>query len=156
VIAPARLAAYDILCAVDAELATLPDALAAIRVTLHDERDQALAADIAIGVQRWRGALDHLIAGFSKRPLQRLDREVVEVLRLSAYQLLHLTRVPAAAVVDDAVNQHWRRSVGDPSAYGVSAAADDPAVQLVSQKMTNPRPREPIANQPVGLRHLDD
>ena len=59
-------------------------------------------------------------------------------------------------LVDDAVNQHWRRSVGDPSAYGVSAAADDPAVQLVSQKMTNPRPREPIANQPVGLRHLDD
>jgi len=28
----------------------------------------------------------------------------VEILRLSAYQLLHLTRVPAAAVVDDAVD----------------------------------------------------
>ena len=41
---------------------------------------------------------------FAKRPLDRLDPEIVEILRLSAYQLLHLTRVPAAAVVDDAVD----------------------------------------------------
>ena len=70
----------------------------------NDERDRALAAEIATGVQRWRAALDHLIAHFSKRRIDRLDPEIVEILRLSAYQLLHLTRVPAAAVVDDAVD----------------------------------------------------
>src|SRR6185369_4080014 len=43
-------------------------------------------------------------AHFAKRPLGRLDPEVVDILRLSAYQLLHLSRVPASAVVDDAVN----------------------------------------------------
>ena len=33
-----------------------------------------------------------------------MDPEVLAILRLSVYQLLHLDRVPASAVVDDAVN----------------------------------------------------
>ena len=116
-IAPARVAAYEILSAVEAGRADLSDALAATRTTLRDDRDKALAAEIAIGVQRWRAALDHLIAHFARRPIQRLDREVLEILRLSAYQLLHLTRVPAAAVVDDAVDLTGR--VGKRSASGL-------------------------------------
>jgi 16S rRNA (cytosine967-C5)-methyltransferase len=103
-IAPARLAAYDILRAISAGRADLPGAIAYTRDSLADERDRALAAEIATGVQRQRSALDHLIVHFAKRPLERLDLEVVEILRLSAYQLLHLSRVPASAVVDDAVN----------------------------------------------------
>src|SRR5437867_1052591 len=102
-IAPARVAAYHVLVSVSAGRADLPDALAAMRTDLHDERDRALAAEISIGVQRWRASLDHLIVHFSKRPIRRLDPQVLEILRLSTYQLLHLTRVPAAAVVDDAV-----------------------------------------------------
>lgn len=103
-IGPARVAAYDILCAVSAGRADLPTAIAFTRGGLHDDRDRALAAEIAAGVQRWRAALDHLIVHYSKRAIARLDPEVVEILRLSAYQLLYLTRVPAAAVVDDAVD----------------------------------------------------
>ena len=76
----------------------------AARATLDDDRDRALAAEIATGVLRWRAALDHLIAGFSKRAIDRLDPEVAEILRLSTYQLLYHTRVPASAVVDDAVD----------------------------------------------------
>ena len=98
-IAPARIAAYEILCAVSAGNADLPTAIAFARANLQDDRDRALAAEIASGVQRWRAALDHLIVEFAKRPIDRLDPEIVEILRLSAYQLLHLTRVPAAAVV---------------------------------------------------------
>jgi 16S rRNA (cytosine967-C5)-methyltransferase len=156
-IAPARVAAYDVLSAVGAGLADLPDALAATRATLGDARDQALAADIAIGVLRWRAALDHLIGTFTKRPIQRLDREVLEVLRLSTYQLLHLTRVPAAAVVDDAVNLTGR--VGKRSAAGLvnavlrAIARNRPALPLP------PRPSDPddgpgaIAYLSVTLSH---
>ncbi len=115
-IAPARSAAYEILISVSAGSADLPAAIAAARGGLRDDRDRALAAEIASGVQRWRAALDHLIVEFSKRPIERLDPEIVEILRLSAYQLLHLTRVPASAVVDDAVNLAGR--VGKRSASG--------------------------------------
>jgi 16S rRNA (cytosine967-C5)-methyltransferase len=102
-IAPARVAAYEILVAVS-NGRDLASAIASARTGLHDDRDRALALEIATGVQRWRAALDHVIAEFANRRLESLDPQVLEILRLSAYQLLHLTRVPASAVVDDAVN----------------------------------------------------
>jgi 16S rRNA (cytosine967-C5)-methyltransferase len=116
-IAPARIAAYDILMAVSAGNADLPAAIALARGGLRDDRDRALAAEIASGVQRWRAVLDHVVVEFARRPLDRLDPEIVEILRLSAYQLLYLTRVPASAVVDDAVNLAGR--VGKRSASGL-------------------------------------
>jgi 16S rRNA (cytosine967-C5)-methyltransferase len=115
-IAPARAAAYEILRAVSAGRADLPAAIAQVRAGLKDDRDRALASEIATGVQRWRAALDYLIDFFSRRSIDRLDPEVVEILRLSAYQLLHLTRVPASAVVNDAVN--LVRRAGKHSAAG--------------------------------------
>src|SRR5262249_44296569 len=87
-----------------------------MRRFVRDDRDRALAAEIATGVERWRGSLDFLVATYAKRPIERLDPEVVDILRLSTYQLLHLKRVPASAVVDDAVNLTKR--VGKKSAAG--------------------------------------
>jgi 16S rRNA (cytosine967-C5)-methyltransferase len=115
-IAPARLAAYHALIAVEAGQRDLATALEETRGTLEDPRDRALATDIATGVQRWRAAIDHVIASFSRKPLNRLDPEILSVLRLGVYQLLYLTRVPASAVVDDAVKMAGR--AGKRSAAG--------------------------------------
>lgn len=115
-ISPARVAAYDILRRVSDGRSDLPAAVAAVRDGLKDERDRALATDIATGTIRWRAAVDHLIAHYAKRPLSKLDAEVVNILRLSLYQLLHLTRVPASAVVDDAVD--LTKKAGKKSASG--------------------------------------
>ncbi len=103
-IGAARIAAFDVLKSVSAGRADLPTALALARERLTDNRDRALCSEIATGVERQRSAIDHLIATFARRPIERLDSEVLTILRLSAYQLLHLTRVPASAVVDDAVD----------------------------------------------------
>ena len=78
-IAPARVAAYDILCAISAGKADLPAAIAFTRGCLHDERDRALAAEIASGVQRQRAALDYLIVQFSRRTIDRLGGRIVLV-----------------------------------------------------------------------------
>ena len=51
---------------------------------------------------------------FSGRPLERLDPEVLDILRLTLFQLLHLDRVPASAAVNDAVQ--LTRKVGKSSA----------------------------------------
>jgi len=102
-IARARVAAFDVLTAVSAGRVDLPAALAQSRDRLDDDRDRALAAEIATGVERWRALLDHLIEATAARAIDRLDPEILTILRLSVYQLLFLTRVPAAAVVDDAV-----------------------------------------------------
>ena len=102
-IAPARTAAFTALRDVNAGRLDLPAALAFIRPTLQDERDRALAADLVIGTLRWQRQIDYLIEHFAKRPLVKLDVEVLQILRLGVYQLLHLDRVPAAAAVNDAV-----------------------------------------------------
>jgi 16S rRNA (cytosine967-C5)-methyltransferase len=150
-IAPARVAAYEILSGVEAGRADLSDALAATRATLRDERDKALAAEIAIGVQRRRSALDHLIAHFAKRPIQRLDREVLEILRLSVYQLVHLTRVPAAAVVDDAVDLTGR--AGKRSASGLVNAVLRAIARHRHALPLPPRPADPD-DRPRALEYL--
>jgi 16S rRNA (cytosine967-C5)-methyltransferase len=104
VIAQARLAAFEALRAVDRGGVDLPVALTSARARLKDERDRALASELVIGALRWRGELDHVIAAQSHRPVTRLDADVLDILRLATYQLLHLQRVPASAAVDDAVD----------------------------------------------------
>jgi 16S rRNA (cytosine967-C5)-methyltransferase len=150
-IAPARVAAYHILCAISSGSADLPTALAAARSGLADERDRALAAEVTSGVQRWRAALDHLIGQFARRPIDRLDPEIVEVLRLSTYQLLYLTRVPAAAVVDDAVDLTKR--IGKRSASGFVNAV----LRSISRRRASlPLPQRPpnTADHDAALTYL--
>jgi 16S rRNA (cytosine967-C5)-methyltransferase len=149
-IAPARVAALDALQAVSAGRLDLSDAVAGTRRVLRDDRDKGLAAEIAIGVQRWRATLDHLIVHFSKRRLDRLDPAIVEILRLSAYQLLHLTRVPASAVVDDAVNLAGR--AGKRSASGLVNAV---LRALSRSRHTLPLPARPdVPDRELMLDYL--
>ena len=114
-IAPARRAAYESLVAVLTDTVDLATSLERARRRLDDPRDRALATEIATGTERWRATLDHFIRACSGRELDRIDPEILTILRLSLYQLRHLSRVPAAAVVDDAVGlakQAGKRSAG--------------------------------------------
>lgn len=66
-----------------------------------DERDRRLAAEIVYGVLRHRSRLDRAIGKYAD--LKRTPPAVLLALRVAAYQLLFLDRVPAHAAVDDAV-----------------------------------------------------
>jgi len=67
-----------------------------------DERDRALAMQLAYGtVQRVR-TLDHAIERLGRRPVRRLDPPVRAALRLGAYQLAFLD-VPAHAAANESV-----------------------------------------------------
>jgi 16S rRNA (cytosine967-C5)-methyltransferase len=65
--------------------------------------DRGLLTELVYGVTRWQGRLDHVLAQFSDRPLARLERQVLLLLRLGLYQLLFLDRVPASAAVNETV-----------------------------------------------------
>jgi 16S rRNA (cytosine967-C5)-methyltransferase len=149
--APARRAAFQALVAIDAERADLPAALAASRASLHDDRDRALTATIVTGTLRWRRTLDALVEHFAKRPLTTIDAQVVTILRLSLFQLLHLDRVPAAAVVDDAVN--LTRAARKSSASGFVNAV---LRSLLRQRHTLPLPPRPSdpADRDAALAYL--
>lgn len=143
--APARRAAYTALRAVTSNRADLPDALARCRERLRDARDQALAADIATGALRWMGAIDAVIEAFGRRPVSRLDPEVLDILRLSIYQLEHHDRVPARSVVDDAVE--LTREAKKSSATGLVNAI----LRRVDRERDRlPRPGRPDAGDTEG------
>lgn len=150
-IAPARVAALECLLALSSGRSDLGTELEHARERLADPRDRALTTEIVSGVQRWRATLDHLIGVFAKRSIDRLDPEVLEVLRLSVYQLLHLTRVPAAAVVDDAVNLVGR--AGKKSARGFVNAV---LRSLSRRREALPLPPKPPdgANREAALAYL--
>lgn len=65
--------------------------------------DRALVTELVYGVLRWQGKLDWILAQALDRPLSALDRPVRQALRLGAYQLCCLTRIPDFAAVDEAV-----------------------------------------------------
>lgn len=73
-------------------------------------KDRALCHAIVFGVLRHRGRLDHLIRAFSDRPFERLDSGVVEVLRLTLFQLVFLDRVPDFAAIDTGVELAKKRA----------------------------------------------
>jgi len=66
-------------------------------------RDVALATELILGTLRWQRYLDWILAPHSRRRLPALDPRVRVLLRLTAYQLAFLERVPAFAAVNDAV-----------------------------------------------------
>ena len=138
-IGPARQAALAALRAVNTGSVDLPTALSQHRDRLKDARDRALTGEIVTGTLRWRAALDHVIAHISGRPLSDINPEIVDILRLSLYQILYLTRVPASAVVDDAVN--LAREVERPSATGF--------VNAVLRSTLRQRNRLPLPTPPT-------
>jgi len=101
-VSPARRAAYDVVLRVFEEDAYADRALATAARGL-DERDRALAQQIAYGtVQRVR-TLDHGIEALGRRPLRRLDPPVRAALRIGAYQLAYLSGVARHAAVNESV-----------------------------------------------------
>jgi len=66
--------------------------------------DRGLATELVYGVLRRRARLDRALEAFAARGLAHLDPRVRTALRVGAYQLLFLDRVPAYAAVDDAVD----------------------------------------------------
>ena len=101
-IAPARQAAYEVLLRVAEEGAYADRALRSASEGL-DDRDRALARQLAFGsVQRLR-TLDHAIETLGKRPVRKLDPPVLAALRLGAYQLGYLGGVPVYAAVNESV-----------------------------------------------------
>jgi 16S rRNA (cytosine967-C5)-methyltransferase len=98
---PSRLAALETLRAVRAGgLASRALDEAAARL---DARDRAWTQELVYGTLRLRGRLDHLLAGLSRRPLHRLDADVLDLLRLGAYQIREMQGVPDYAAVSQAV-----------------------------------------------------
>ncbi|CAG1066866.1 Ribosomal RNA small subunit methyltransferase B [uncultured bacterium] len=98
----ARAAAFRVLNRVEGG-----DAYADVLVMKETEGlpavDAALATEIAYGVLRWKMRLDYTIDLFASIKAKKLEHRVLNALRIGAYQLLFLTKVPSSAAVNESV-----------------------------------------------------
>jgi 16S rRNA (cytosine967-C5)-methyltransferase len=71
--------------------------------------DQGLLRELTTGVLRWRGRLDHCIGQAANKPIRQLHPLVLDLLRLTAYQLLFLDRIPPHAAVAESIKLAKKR-----------------------------------------------
>jgi 16S rRNA (cytosine967-C5)-methyltransferase len=102
-ISPARKAACQILMAVERGQSHSDDLLRDKAVNALSATDRNLATALVLGVLRWQIQLDRQIRVLLSRPNAKLDTEVLIALRMGAFQLLHMDRIPARASIDESV-----------------------------------------------------
>lgn len=81
-----------------------------------ESRDASLATELTYGTLRAQGTLDWVLANHSTRSLARLERVLLDALRLGTYQVLY-SDVPDHAAVNEAVNQVRTRLHRGAAAY---------------------------------------
>jgi 16S rRNA (cytosine967-C5)-methyltransferase len=116
-ITPSRLAAFEILKLVGEGKGHSDELLHSARVDALSPEDRNLTMALVMGVLRWQIALDARVRGLLQRPEQRLAEPVAIALRMGAFQLLHLERIPAHAALSESVE--LCRAAGEPHATGM-------------------------------------
>jgi 16S rRNA (cytosine967-C5)-methyltransferase len=100
----ARDLALDILVKVDQRRSyadTLLDS--ALDEVNLERRDRALLTEMVYGTLRWRGRIDWVAEQFLSQPLSRMQPRLRNILRLTLYQVLFLSKVPGYAAVNEGV-----------------------------------------------------
>lgn len=72
--------------------------------------DRRLASELVFGTIRWQGTLDRALSRVSARPLDGIHPKLLILLRIGAYQILFLDRIPARAAINESVE--LARSIG--------------------------------------------
>ena len=112
----ARAVALDALLSVERDQTFADDALDhSISRSALDSRDRALALELVYGVLRNQSTLDWRLDYVATKSMAKLPVRVRMALRLGAYQLLHLDRIPSSAAVNESVtlmktggtSAHW-------------------------------------------------
>ena len=141
-ISPARAAAFEILERVAHTDAHSDDLLHSSRLTDLSQADRNLTTTLVLGVLRWQIALDALIQPLLSRPDIELASPVATAIRLGAFQLRYLDRIPAHAALSESVE--LVRAAGHGHAAGM--------VNAILRKLTRtPPPRVPLVETTHAL-----
>ncbi len=147
-ITPARLVAFEILTFVAAGKAHSDELLHGARTQALAEADRHLATALVMGVLRWQIALDARIRALLERPNQALPEPVLLALRLGAFQLLYMDRIPAHAALSESVE--LCRAAGHPHASGMVNAILR-KLAAASAASTQKQPGQPIFESTAAL-----
>jgi 16S rRNA (cytosine967-C5)-methyltransferase len=139
-ITPARSAAFAILERVQNSSAHSDDLLHGPGMAGLSQADRNLATALVLGVLRWQIALDARMQPLLQRPDQELASPVATALRLGAFQLLHMDRIPAHAALSESVE--LVRAAGHGHAAGM--------VNAILRKLQRQEPVKPKLFESTG------
>lgn len=74
------------------------------------EEDTALVTEITYGTLKYLLTIDKIIEKNVSIPLKKIERSVLDILRISIYQMKYLDRIPSYAVINEAVNLTKKKS----------------------------------------------
>lgn len=69
-----------------------------------NKKDINLISEIVYGSITWKLTIDYIIQKYSKIKLKKISKRVLNILRLGAYQILFLDKIPKSAAVNECVN----------------------------------------------------
>ncbi|MBI1745546.1 MAG: 16S rRNA (cytosine(967)-C(5))-methyltransferase RsmB [Acidobacteria bacterium] len=104
-ISAARRVAYRFLLRVETENSYTSHLLQSESMEPLRPADRRLATALVMGVLRWKRRLDWVIENYAGRSIDDIDLEAQILLRMAFYQLRFMTKIPAHAVVHEAVEQ---------------------------------------------------
>ncbi len=102
-VSPARKVAASILLQLEQRSTHADELLRSPRVDALSLADRHLATTLVMGVVRWRILLDARVELLLTRPAAKLDPEIRIALRLAAFQILFLERIPVHAAINESV-----------------------------------------------------
>ena len=127
-----------------------------------DSRDAALASRLCYGVLQNRMLLDFYIAHFLNGKLRDLQPVVLDILRLGAFQIVFLDKIPASAAVNEAVEQCKayanRRAAGLVNGLLRAMARSRgtlPKPHDLATKYSHPQPLVELLRQSIGEDMLE-
>ncbi len=71
---------------------------------LDDIKEKSLATELVYGVLRYKMLLDYIRDSYSKIPANKIDEEVVLILRVSIYQIIFCDKIPDSAACNEGTN----------------------------------------------------
>ncbi|MBP1743915.1 MAG: rRNA methyltransferase [Firmicutes bacterium] len=77
-----------------------------------DPKDKALVTEIVYGTLKYKHTIDTVLSHFLKNGLRKIDEDVLNILRISVYQIRYLDKIPQFAVVNEAVELAKKKSSG--------------------------------------------
>lgn len=83
---------------------SLPDEALEQSIAAMAARDSALAMKLLYGVLQNMALCDYYISYYSSIKLNRIEPRVLDILRLSVYQIVFMTRIPHRAAVNEGVS----------------------------------------------------
>lgn len=117
------------------------------------DTDRAFITEIVYGTVKRKLALDRVIAYYSSVRMDKLSPWILNILRMGAYQLLYMTRVPASAACNESVKLAGRyghrasagfvnavlRKVAKDGAYAALPSKEADLADYLSVKYSYPR-----------------